>query len=273
MAEDYLAEEEGLAGLRLPDASPLEPVERDDIATAAARGFRASRLAPLVLTKSTRESRSASRAIPRWPSLSQKGPATPDHLIFTKPAPMLGSDVAGTRTLPELLRAQLNDGQGDPRPCSTRRRAAARSAARLRSPPAAARARPRSSRNLRPQYRRHPARRGARRLARAWAKATCSTSSTGTSSRPSAQGPRRRRCSAAKSCWSPVPHRGSARPVRRIPAGAAPRGRPGPESRVRGPMAAHRISSGGGDLTDPPTLSRKVPQQAVGNTVASTCSF
>ncbi len=118
--------------------------------------------------------------------ISQSGPATPDHVIRTKPLPMLGRDVAGFgAAYRELLRSATRSRRRSPRPCSTRRRAW-RSTRSSASPRSAAPPRTRHRRGpLRAHHRRDPARRGARRLAGARRTGTPSTSNTGTSSRPS----------------------------------------------------------------------------------------
>ncbi len=49
---------------------------------------------PLILKRSTSEKLQAFARHPKLEALSQSGPATPDHLIYTKPWPMLGRDAA-----------------------------------------------------------------------------------------------------------------------------------------------------------------------------------
>ncbi|HXM83692.1 MAG TPA: bifunctional aldolase/short-chain dehydrogenase [Burkholderiales bacterium] len=92
MAEEYLQKEKAWH-FNHPHAQPAQ-AKREEIAQlrraiADQAGF------PVVLKiNETEKFRSFARH-PEIERLSQKGPATPDHVIRTKPLPMLGRDVAG----------------------------------------------------------------------------------------------------------------------------------------------------------------------------------
>lgn len=87
--------------LRFPAATPipafpLEGGRRNDILAIAALRRDISRAAgfPLVMTLSSDLMSMAFARRPDLESLSQRGPATPQHAVFTKRVPMLGRDVA-----------------------------------------------------------------------------------------------------------------------------------------------------------------------------------
>lgn len=98
-AEEYLARA-GAAGVARTSASvsaaeagslvslpPLEAARlRADISAAAGR--------PMIVSHHTSERIGAFVHGPGFPSVSQRGTATPDHSIRTKPTPMIGTDVA-----------------------------------------------------------------------------------------------------------------------------------------------------------------------------------
>lgn len=95
-AEEYLARV-GAAGLdrtsagsdtALEQAEPLETARlRFEISAAAGR--------PMIVSHHSSERIGAFVHGPGFPSVSQRGTATPDHSIRTKPTPMIGTDVAG----------------------------------------------------------------------------------------------------------------------------------------------------------------------------------
>jgi rhamnose utilization protein RhaD (predicted bifunctional aldolase and dehydrogenase)/NAD(P)-dependent dehydrogenase (short-subunit alcohol dehydrogenase family) len=91
MAEEYLARNKAWT-LSLPPANP-QLFTRLDIA-ALRRDISAQASFPLVLKRSRLEKLSAFARHPSVKKLSQSGPATPDHLLYTKPLPMLGRDAA-----------------------------------------------------------------------------------------------------------------------------------------------------------------------------------
>ena len=92
MAEEYLQKKKAWH-IALP-SKPAEPVKREEIASlrraiAEQAGF------PVVMKTNSGEKFRGFAQHPKVAELSQKGPATPDHLLFIKPTPMLGRDVAG----------------------------------------------------------------------------------------------------------------------------------------------------------------------------------
>jgi rhamnose utilization protein RhaD (predicted bifunctional aldolase and dehydrogenase)/NAD(P)-dependent dehydrogenase (short-subunit alcohol dehydrogenase family) len=91
MAEEYLQKKKAWH-IALP-LKPAQPVEREEIAglrraVSAQAGF------PMVLKVNTGEKFLSFAQHPKVAELAQKGPATPDHLVFIKPVPMLGRDAA-----------------------------------------------------------------------------------------------------------------------------------------------------------------------------------
>jgi rhamnose utilization protein RhaD (predicted bifunctional aldolase and dehydrogenase)/NAD(P)-dependent dehydrogenase (short-subunit alcohol dehydrogenase family) len=91
MAEEYLQKKKAWH-IALP-LKPAQPVEREEIAglrraVSAQAGF------PMVLKVNTGEKFLSFAQHPKLAELAQKGPATPDHLVFIKPVPMLGRDAA-----------------------------------------------------------------------------------------------------------------------------------------------------------------------------------
>jgi len=91
MAEEYLQKKKAWH-IALPP-KPAQPVEREEIAglrraVSAQAGF------PMVLKVNTSEKFLTFAQHPKIAELAQKGPATPDHLVFIKPVPMLGRDAA-----------------------------------------------------------------------------------------------------------------------------------------------------------------------------------
>lgn len=101
-AEDYLKSRNAWdIPLRFPAATPiptfpLEGGRRNDMLAIAALRRDISRAAgfPLVMTLSSDLMSMAFARRPDLESLSQRGPATPQHAVFTKRVPMLGRDVA-----------------------------------------------------------------------------------------------------------------------------------------------------------------------------------
>jgi rhamnose utilization protein RhaD (predicted bifunctional aldolase and dehydrogenase)/NAD(P)-dependent dehydrogenase (short-subunit alcohol dehydrogenase family) len=91
MAEDYLQKKKAW---NIPlTAGKASPVKREEIASlrraiAEQAGF------PIVLRTNDSEKFRAFAQRADVEKISQHGPATPDHLLFTKPTPMLGRDVA-----------------------------------------------------------------------------------------------------------------------------------------------------------------------------------
>jgi rhamnose utilization protein RhaD (predicted bifunctional aldolase and dehydrogenase)/NAD(P)-dependent dehydrogenase (short-subunit alcohol dehydrogenase family) len=91
MAEEYLQKKKAWH-IALPP-KPAQPVEREAIAglrraVSAQAGF------PVVLKVNASEKFLTFAQHPKIADLAQKGPATPDHLVFIKPVPMLGRDPA-----------------------------------------------------------------------------------------------------------------------------------------------------------------------------------
>jgi rhamnose utilization protein RhaD (predicted bifunctional aldolase and dehydrogenase)/NAD(P)-dependent dehydrogenase (short-subunit alcohol dehydrogenase family) len=91
MAEEYLRKKKAWT-IGLPAAQP-SPVKREEIASlrraiAEQAGF------PVVLRVNSSDRFLGFAQHPKVAELSQKGPATPDHLLFIKPTPMLGRDAA-----------------------------------------------------------------------------------------------------------------------------------------------------------------------------------
>ena len=91
MAEEYLQKKKAWH-IALPP-KPAQPVEREEIAglrraVSAQAGF------PMVLKINASEKFLTFAQHPKIAELAQKGPATPDHLVFIKPVPMLGRDAA-----------------------------------------------------------------------------------------------------------------------------------------------------------------------------------
>jgi rhamnose utilization protein RhaD (predicted bifunctional aldolase and dehydrogenase)/NAD(P)-dependent dehydrogenase (short-subunit alcohol dehydrogenase family) len=92
MAEEYLQKKQAWH-FKLPPTQPAH-AKREEIAQlrraiADQAGF------PLVLKVNQTDKFGGFARHPEIERLSQKGPATPDHVIRTKPLPMLGRDVAG----------------------------------------------------------------------------------------------------------------------------------------------------------------------------------
>lgn len=100
-AEDYLKSRDAWdIPLRFPAATPiptfpLEGGRRNDILALAALRRDISHAAgfPLVMTLSSDLMSLAFARRPDLESLSQRGPATPQHAVFTKRVPMLGRDI------------------------------------------------------------------------------------------------------------------------------------------------------------------------------------
>ena len=91
MAEEYLQKKKAWHIVLPP--KPAQPVEREEIAglrraVSTQAGF------PMVLKINTSEKFLTFAQHPKIAELAQKGPATPDHLVFIKPVPMLGRDAA-----------------------------------------------------------------------------------------------------------------------------------------------------------------------------------
>jgi len=95
IAEDELARQQAWA-VRLPEARPGS-VARQTLAEL--RGaVSAVAGAPMILRRNAGPKFLAFAQHPEVARLSQQGPATPDHVIRTKPLPMLGTDVAAFGT-------------------------------------------------------------------------------------------------------------------------------------------------------------------------------
>jgi rhamnose utilization protein RhaD (predicted bifunctional aldolase and dehydrogenase)/NAD(P)-dependent dehydrogenase (short-subunit alcohol dehydrogenase family) len=91
MAEAYL---EKRKAWHLPSESPKKhAVKREEIASLR-RAISGQAGFPLVLKVNDGEKFLAFAQRPDVEKLSQSGPATPDHLLFTKPTPMIGRDAA-----------------------------------------------------------------------------------------------------------------------------------------------------------------------------------
>jgi rhamnose utilization protein RhaD (predicted bifunctional aldolase and dehydrogenase) len=96
MAEEYLAKEEGMArrlfpGRRKRAASAFKP---EDFAKLR-RAISDQAEFPVILKVNDSEKFIGFARRPNVQNLSGQGPATPDHVIRTKPFPMLGRDVVG----------------------------------------------------------------------------------------------------------------------------------------------------------------------------------
>jgi len=91
MAEDYLQKKKAWH-IGLPP-KPVQPVEREEIA-GLRRAISAQAGFPMVLKVNGGEKFLGFAQHPKVAELAQKGPATPDHLVFIKPVPMLGRDAA-----------------------------------------------------------------------------------------------------------------------------------------------------------------------------------
>ena len=92
MAEDFLASRKAWQ-VTLPTAKPAQ-VPREEIA-ALRRSICDCAQVPMVLRVNDSPKFLSFARHPGVSGLSQQGPATPDHVIRTKPLPMLGRDVAG----------------------------------------------------------------------------------------------------------------------------------------------------------------------------------
>ena len=92
MAEDFLASRKAWQ-VTLPTAKPAQ-VPREEIA-ALRRSICDCARVPMVLRVNDSPKFLSFARHPGVSGLSQQGPATPDHVIRTKPLPMLGRDVAG----------------------------------------------------------------------------------------------------------------------------------------------------------------------------------
>ena len=91
MAEAYLEKHKAW---HLPPRSPeRKTVKREEIASLR-RAISEQAGFPVVVKVSDQEKLLAFAQRPDVEKLSQSGPATPDHLLFTKPTPMIGRDVA-----------------------------------------------------------------------------------------------------------------------------------------------------------------------------------
>ena len=91
MAEEYLQKKKAWH-IGLPP-KPVQPVEREEIA-GLRRAICAQAGFPMVLKVNGGEKFLSFAQHPKLAELAQKGPATPDHLVFIKPVPMLGRDAA-----------------------------------------------------------------------------------------------------------------------------------------------------------------------------------
>jgi rhamnose utilization protein RhaD (predicted bifunctional aldolase and dehydrogenase)/NAD(P)-dependent dehydrogenase (short-subunit alcohol dehydrogenase family) len=91
MAEDYLAKKKAWQVALPATQPPRRP--RTELAELRKALSDQARI-PLLLKASGSEKGLAFARHPKVGTLSQQGPATPDHLIFTKSAPMLGRDPA-----------------------------------------------------------------------------------------------------------------------------------------------------------------------------------
>jgi rhamnose utilization protein RhaD (predicted bifunctional aldolase and dehydrogenase)/NAD(P)-dependent dehydrogenase (short-subunit alcohol dehydrogenase family) len=92
LAEEYLARKKAWQ-VALPAAQPAGAARAEIAQLRKALSEQAG--VPLVLRASGSAKALAFARHPKVASLSQQGPATPDHLIFTKARPLLGRDVAG----------------------------------------------------------------------------------------------------------------------------------------------------------------------------------
>ena len=91
MAEEYLQKKKAWH-IALPP-KPVQPVEREEIA-GLRRAISAQAGFPMVLKVNGGEKFLGFAQHPKVAELALKGPATPDHLVFIKPVPMLGRDAA-----------------------------------------------------------------------------------------------------------------------------------------------------------------------------------
>jgi len=91
MAEDYLGHRAAW-NVRLPASRPVSPA-RETLAELR-RAVAAAAGAPMILRRNQSQKFLSFAQHPELARLSQEGPATPDHVIRTKPVPMLGTDVA-----------------------------------------------------------------------------------------------------------------------------------------------------------------------------------
>jgi rhamnose utilization protein RhaD (predicted bifunctional aldolase and dehydrogenase)/NAD(P)-dependent dehydrogenase (short-subunit alcohol dehydrogenase family) len=91
MAEDYLQKKKAWS---IPlTGGKASSLKREEIASLR-RAISEQAGFPLVLKISSSEKFRAFAQRPDVEKISQQGPATPDHLLFTKPTPMIGRDVA-----------------------------------------------------------------------------------------------------------------------------------------------------------------------------------
>ena len=91
LAEEYLAGRDAWS-LRLPDPQPAAPA-RETLAELR-RAVSQAAGGPMILRRNASRKFLAFAQHPALDRLSQQGPATPDHVIRTKPVPMLGTDVS-----------------------------------------------------------------------------------------------------------------------------------------------------------------------------------
>jgi rhamnose utilization protein RhaD (predicted bifunctional aldolase and dehydrogenase)/NAD(P)-dependent dehydrogenase (short-subunit alcohol dehydrogenase family) len=92
MAEAYL---EKRKAWHLPSKAPEKhPVKREEMASLR-RAISEQAGFPVVLKVNDSEKFLSFAQRPDLEKLSQSGPATPDHLLYTKPTPMIGRDAAG----------------------------------------------------------------------------------------------------------------------------------------------------------------------------------
>jgi len=90
-AEDYLREHKAWEIDLAPPKPPARPL-REDLATLR-RSLSTVAGRPMILTARGSERSRAFAQHERVQEISQQGPATPDHVIRTKPVPMVGRDV------------------------------------------------------------------------------------------------------------------------------------------------------------------------------------
>ena len=91
MAEEYLQKKKAWH-IALP-STPAAPAKREEISSLR-RAISEQAGFPVVLKVNSSEKFLGFAQHAKVAELSQKGPATPDHLLFIKPTPMLGRDVA-----------------------------------------------------------------------------------------------------------------------------------------------------------------------------------
>ena len=91
MAEEYLQKKKAWQVGFSPKSSPAP--KREEIASLR-RAISEQAGFPVVMKVNSSEKFLGFAQHPKLAELSQKGPATPDHLLFIKPTPMLGRDVA-----------------------------------------------------------------------------------------------------------------------------------------------------------------------------------